>query len=46
MQSSLITFIQFIGFNMPYYNQEFGIVFVVVILLVAIFATLFPERKE
>jgi len=30
---------------MPYHNPDFGIVFVVAILLLAIFATLFPEAK-
>ncbi len=31
---------------MPYHNPDFGIVFVIVILLLAIFATLFPEDKS
>jgi len=31
---------------MPYHNPDFGIMFVVVIFLVALFATLFPENKD
>lgn len=31
---------------MGYHNPDFGILFIVVIFLVALFATLFPEDKN
>jgi hypothetical protein len=31
---------------MPYHDLDFGIMFVVVILLVTVFATLYPEAHQ